>query len=362
MKFLALIYLLIMASLPLQAALSSPAYIGKMGNNKKVFGDYTRSQIFNSSDYQLRIVGQITFNNNVHCTATLIGPKHAVTAAHCVYDLENKSFYDFLKFVPGRLDTGTKPFGEFKIVKTFIHQGYTGNNSRLYDYAVIELETNVGDNLGWAGYEVATSDSTLNSGIIGYPGDKDEGTMWGVSCPVNVKGGSSILHRCDTFGGMSGSAVRYQDKMDMIFAIHTWGNSETNGGVALDQENFNAIKAWKNQIENEYTLSHEVSFEVTQDFDKLLFRNDCYQSVNIAVHWLDLDDVWKTNYYELSPGQTAYLVDTRNRIYYFIGKGSDGAVWSGDYQIEDGEYTFNMIRGEISTSSWGTWTQILSCQ
>ena len=361
MKILTLIGLFILTSLSVNASLSSPSFIGKMGNNKKVFGDYARTQITNSSDYLVRIVGQITYKENVHCTATLIGPKHAITAAHCVYDQENNSFYDNLKFVPGRLDSSTKPFGEFNIQKSYIHKKYADDKNDLYDYAVIELESNVGDNLGWAGFQVASTDATFNSGIIGYPGDKEVGTLWGVACPVKIDGSSKILHRCDTYGGMSGSAVRLQDKMDMVFAVHTWGNSETNGGIALDQENFTAIKEWKTGVENSYTYSHDVTFQPPQDYDKILFRNDCYQDVTMAIHWLDLDNEWKTNYYDLSSGQTAYLVDTRNRIYYFIGKGSNGAVWTGDNQIQDGEYTYNMIKGEITTSSWGTWTQVFTC-
>jgi V8-like Glu-specific endopeptidase len=49
----------------------------------------------------------------------------------------------------------------------------------------------------------------LKATVIGYPGDKPEGTMWKAGCDVTPDhfGDQLFWHDCDTFAGSSGSAM-----------------------------------------------------------------------------------------------------------------------------------------------------------
>ena len=65
---------------------------------------------------------------------------------------------------------------------------YIATKKAEYEFAVVELALPVGEKIGWAGFraiknEELYSNEALNLNFSGYPGDKNFGTMWSVSCP-----------------------------------------------------------------------------------------------------------------------------------------------------------------------------------
>lgn len=229
-----------------QAAVTSiPPSYGKLGLSKNNIGRYLREQIKDSSNFPYRIVGQI----EVGCTGTIIGPSQILTAGHCVYNVDKKQWYENLDFFPGRVSETELPFGKVTWKKVFVQEEFLESGDTAYDFAVIELASPIGNQLGWSGMKVLPeSEYTNRVRITGYPGDKPAGTMWTVTCPSSVEG-TTINYLCDTYGGMSGSGV-YSINPDpnqtYLTSVHLFGSYNSNGGVILDAKNFAHVLSWRN--------------------------------------------------------------------------------------------------------------------
>lgn len=215
--------------------------------DKELFGQYLREQITDTSKAPYSFVGKL----NTSCTGTMIGPKHFITAGHCVYDVYDRVLTSYLVFTPRQIENGTYPFGQIKAKKIFIQKEFMDSLDVAYDFAIVELDEPIGTKTGWAEIQVVTNQTSLKQiRITGYPKDEMLDTMWSVTCPATIKG-TEIRYKCDTSSGMSGSSLfsaKAPGAQETIYGIHSWGSSETNAGVIINQKNFDTINAWKNGV------------------------------------------------------------------------------------------------------------------
>ena len=115
------------------------------------------------------------------CTGTLVGPRHVVTAGHCIYSRRNGTWADNFWVRAGAngtneqaevfVDADNIPGGQVLWYYTPSQFRATSGSTWGYDYGILTLPGRLGDVVGWMGRVTYTADDLQDAYVYrrGYP-------------------------------------------------------------------------------------------------------------------------------------------------------------------------------------------------
>ncbi len=165
-------------------------------------------------------------------TGWLIAPNIVLTAGHCVHSGEGGEFFKSVEVIPG-FDANSvdlPPFGSRVSTNLRASDNWKSEGDWGADYGAIILESGFGGAKAPATYlPFVLADNELGGLVVnisGYPADLVSGVQYYSGGKITKVTGDRLFYEIDTAGGMSGSAVIWNDPGDerrRVVGIHNYG-------------------------------------------------------------------------------------------------------------------------------------------
>ncbi len=193
------------------------------------------------------------------CTGTLVMKRYVLTAPWCVYDTKAGKFYDTLDFVPA-LNGEDAPVGTVKWKNVWIPKGFQEKGDLAYAFAMIELEKDVGDEVGWFGFGPVQGSAGLKQlTVSGYPfAGVPQNTMWESTCPIDASEENGYFYHCPgdgkTLVSMLGAPFfakgAKEGEAGQLLGIHISSQDDKQNSwwaMKLNEAHTQTILSWANE-------------------------------------------------------------------------------------------------------------------
>jgi V8-like Glu-specific endopeptidase len=146
-------------------------------------GTDSRMLLTGTTAWPWRTIAQFTYGgNDSRCSGTLIGPRHIITAAHCINN-QGTNTWLMPTITPARNGTGAGPYGNTQVstspapgteVWYFTPAAWRDpgtSGPRQWDWGLLVIPNRLGDATGWMGYVARPKADLAGAGNLnrGYP-------------------------------------------------------------------------------------------------------------------------------------------------------------------------------------------------
>lgn len=218
-----------------------------------IIGPDDRRRIKNTTAWPWRVHGHMRMrfpNGRVYIgSGTMVNRHHVLTAGHCIYSHNDGGWATSVSFEAGRND-GETPFGTAFATRLLSIQGWTRNRRTEWDFGMLVLASDLGNQTGWKGVITGPDNLLLRHrvNVSGFPGDKSSGRqLWTHADVIKAVTSERAIYDIDTMGGQSGSGVWSTwagHNGEKVCAVHTTGARTGNGATRISRTKFNRIVEW----------------------------------------------------------------------------------------------------------------------
>lgn len=285
---------------------------------KTAYMTYTYDNVYNEAENTYESVSNFS-------TAFMVGPNIVATAGHFLYqdvtdsgdyddEIYNPRFPDKVEFYFGvnslsEVNSSYEYYAEGEVVH--IEYSYYISPSFDHDWAVVELDRDLGNTTGWFGRIANWYDTSAPVDTYGYPVDKPRATMWEITGNFyNKTDFRYYTNNIDTIGGQSGSpyVIAYSGVDGYVCGIHAFAESADiptyNGGTVLYNLIFHYIRSFTTSYSQARQYEYPTLEVVSKTGSTWLIRVENTSSAGInleynskmcffndAKNWTGLNDV-----------------------------------------------------------------------